>query len=439
MDRTPAPARADATAIAATVERTAGQGAAARQAGCESARPPCRFFLLGKCKFGSSCTFSHDPADGRVPVCSFFERTGTCRYGDDCKFLHGGGTDDHQRPASTTETTTMTTTTTSYPAAAAAAAAGEAAAAAAEVAQQEQYPEAGRASPRAAKSPEAAGGGGKSVKGDDAAAAAAAGGEEMECTGDKCGICLENIPASGKRFGLLNCDHVYCLECLRTWRKSRGPQKDISRTCPECRKVSFFLVPSKEHLKGKEKLKAIQAYKKGLSKLPCKYHKPESSRGSGSGNVNICPFGARCFYAHLDEHGNDVKDKTPPAASAPMRRTCPYLAGRGGGGGGGGGGGSGRASRGSGRRGGRSGGRTGGSGGDSGLGVGHSGHAVGRLGSFDRPFLSSDRDAWMAQLIPDSVNYQQHADYPDVGGQDEHVSIIRRLQQLMLGTADDDY
>ncbi|CAN0534553.1 unnamed protein product, partial [Ectocarpus sp. 8 AP-2014] len=26
-----------------------------------------------------------------------------------------------------------------------------------------------------------------------------------------CGICLENIPAKGKRFGLLNCDHVYCL------------------------------------------------------------------------------------------------------------------------------------------------------------------------------------------------------------------------------------
>lgn len=29
--------------------------------------------------------------------------------------------------------------------------------------------------------------------------------------GDNCGICLENIPASGKRFGLMNCDHVYCL------------------------------------------------------------------------------------------------------------------------------------------------------------------------------------------------------------------------------------
>ncbi|CAN0569740.1 unnamed protein product, partial [Ectocarpus sp. 12 AP-2014] len=113
--------------------------------------------------------------------------------------------------------------------------------------------------------------------------------------------CLENIPAKGKRFGLLNCDHVYCLECLRTWRKSKGAQKDISRTCPECRKVSFFLVPSKEHLKGKAKLKAIQAYKKGLSKLPCKYHKPGNA--SGGGTTTVCPFGSRCFYAHLDENG----------------------------------------------------------------------------------------------------------------------------------------
>lgn len=58
------------------------------------------------------------------------------------------------------------------------------------------------------------------------AAAAAAGGEEerladMDAAEDKCGICLENIPASGKRFGLLNCDHVYCLgEAVWCWRIS---------------------------------------------------------------------------------------------------------------------------------------------------------------------------------------------------------------------------
>ncbi|CAN0117146.1 unnamed protein product, partial [Ascophyllum nodosum] len=46
--------------------------------GTKPARPPCRFFLLGKCKYGDSCTFSHKP-QGRVPVCPFFEQRGSCR------------------------------------------------------------------------------------------------------------------------------------------------------------------------------------------------------------------------------------------------------------------------------------------------------------------------------------------------------------------------
>lgn len=55
-----------------------------------------------------------------------------------------------------------------------------------------------------------------------------------------------------------------------------------------------------------------------------RYHKPARS---GSSATNVCPFGARCFYAHLDEDGNDVKDRTPPPPPASSRRTCPYLRG----------------------------------------------------------------------------------------------------------------
>ncbi|CAN0428998.1 unnamed protein product, partial [Ascophyllum nodosum] len=197
----------------------------------------------GKCKFGASCTFSHEP-QGRIPVCPFFQQRGSCRYGNSCKFLH-------------------------------------------------HIPTAGVAESGAREQEES-----RIVIG----------------LGECCGICLENIPASGKRFGLLNCDHAYCLECLRTWRKSEGPQKDISRTCPECRKVSFFLVPSKEHLKGRAKLKAIQAYKKGLSKFPCKYHKADRSA--------VCPFGVRCFYAHLDKNGRDVKNRPPPRTRRQERATA---------------------------------------------------------------------------------------------------------------------
>lgn len=88
-----------------------------------------------------------------------------------------------------------------------------------------------------------------------------------------------------------------------------------------------------------------------------RYHKParsgsnggsRSSGGSNSSGSNVCPFGARCFYAHLDENGNDVKDRTPPAPPPSSRRTCPYLRGGEGGGGSRGGargGGGGRAGR----------------------------------------------------------------------------------------------
>lgn len=280
-------------ASATEAQRNAGGSGRPRNESAGS-RPPCRFFVLGKCKFGESCTFSHEPC-GRVPVCRFFEKNGNCRYGKDCKFLHGTlGTNDSSGTSRNRAGAGRNASSAAIDYSATVTLAGAS--------------EAG------------AGGGGRAQVADGgrelAGEVAGEGVIELD-DGDNCGICLENIPASGKRFGLMNCDHVYCLECLRTWRKSKGPQKDISRTCPECRKVSFFLVPSKEHLKGKEKVKAIQEYKKGLSKLPCKYHKADGS--------NSCPFGSKCFYAHLDETGVDVKDRAAPPAAAAPRRACPYM------------------------------------------------------------------------------------------------------------------
>lgn len=146
----------------------------------------------GKCKFGDTCSFSHKP-QGRVPVCSFFEKEGSCRYGDGCKFLHGKPSAASTRPA-------------------AAAGAAETAAPASAGLVDGETAGVGEVSfgfPSAA----AAGG----------VAAAEGGGvgpaEPQLDAGDNCGICLENIPASGKRFGLLNCDHVYCLGESRLCRE----------------------------------------------------------------------------------------------------------------------------------------------------------------------------------------------------------------------------
>ena len=40
--------------------------------------------------------------------------------------------------------------------------------------------------------------------------------EERECA-----ICLERISgkmAAHRKFGLLNCEHCFCLDCVRSWR-----------------------------------------------------------------------------------------------------------------------------------------------------------------------------------------------------------------------------
>ena len=48
-----------------------------------------------------------------------------------------------------------------------------------------------------------------------------------------CGICLESVPSSGRKFGLLsNCDHVFCFDCLMNWRKEGSTEAEDRRVCP---------------------------------------------------------------------------------------------------------------------------------------------------------------------------------------------------------------
>jgi hypothetical protein len=46
---------------------------------------PCRFYALGKCNNGSKCTFSHQ--DGGNTICEFYLQ-GSCQFGNYCKFRH---------------------------------------------------------------------------------------------------------------------------------------------------------------------------------------------------------------------------------------------------------------------------------------------------------------------------------------------------------------
>jgi len=126
-----------------------------------------------------------------------------------------------------------------------------------------------------------------------------------------CGICMEivwekeNNP--DKRFGILeNCNHVFCLQCIRKWRASKSYENKIVKACPECRVKSDFITPSKFWFEDQEdKKKIIQDYKTKLSQTACKYFKQGDGR---------CPFGNKCFYLHR------YRDGTLADLPAPTKR-----------------------------------------------------------------------------------------------------------------------
>ncbi|XP_014220706.1 probable E3 ubiquitin-protein ligase makorin-1 [Trichogramma pretiosum] len=129
-----------------------------------------------------------------------------------------------------------------------------------------------------------------------------------------CGVCFETIMEKStreQRFGILpNCNHCFCLSCIRKWRKAKQFENKIIRACPECRVPSDFVCPSMFWVDTKEeKDKLITDYKEALSTKDCKYF----NKGSGK-----CPFGNKCFYLHALPDGTKT-DVGPPAR---MRRNA---------------------------------------------------------------------------------------------------------------------
>ncbi|XP_051823895.1 E3 ubiquitin-protein ligase makorin-1-like [Antechinus flavipes] len=110
-----------------------------------------------------------------------------------------------------------------------------------------------------------------------------------------CGICREVIYEKANpnevRFGILsNCNHTFCLKCIRKWRSAKQFESKIIKACPECRVTSNFVIPSEIWVEERnEKLRLIQKYKEAMSNKPCRYF--DGGRGS-------CPFGSNCFYKH---------------------------------------------------------------------------------------------------------------------------------------------
>ncbi|XP_062539264.1 probable E3 ubiquitin-protein ligase makorin-1 [Armigeres subalbatus] len=135
-----------------------------------------------------------------------------------------------------------------------------------------------------------------------------------------CGICLEVIlekPSREQRFGILpNCSHIFCLECIRTWRQAKNFENKIKRGCPTCRVSSDFVCPSIVWVESREeKEKLINDYKKACNTTHCKHFK----QGTGK-----CPFGNKCFYKHALPNGQLV-DVGGPSRQADSRLRISHL------------------------------------------------------------------------------------------------------------------
>ncbi|XP_036891710.1 E3 ubiquitin-protein ligase makorin-1-like [Sturnira hondurensis] len=115
-----------------------------------------------------------------------------------------------------------------------------------------------------------------------------------------CGICKEVVydkaNPSECRFGILsNCNHTYCLKCIRKWRSAGEFANKIIKSCPECRITSDFVVPSEHWVEEREeKQKLIQQYKEAMNNKVCRYF----NEGRGS-----CRFARSCFYKHAYPDG----------------------------------------------------------------------------------------------------------------------------------------
>ncbi|CAF0793878.1 unnamed protein product [Adineta ricciae] len=104
-----------------------------------------------------------------------------------------------------------------------------------------------------------------------------------------CAICSTDVEAAKRLFGVLdNCDHVFCYECVVSWKRSKYSNAE-SESCPVCKIRSAFITPSKHWFENKEdKYRIVKKHKNHLKTLPCRYYLRHG----------FCRYSDRCFYDH---------------------------------------------------------------------------------------------------------------------------------------------
>jgi len=103
----------------------------------------------------------------------------------------------------------------------------------------------------------------------------------------ECERCGDYVVEKGKRFGVLtDCDHCFCLQCIKEYRN-----QSQSSECPVCGKTSYYVVPSNIMVLDRPRKEAIIShYKDKMKQIPCKYF--DGGRGSCKFGAN-CHYAHR--------------------------------------------------------------------------------------------------------------------------------------------------
>ncbi|XP_067863470.1 makorin, ring finger protein, 4 [Heptranchias perlo] len=109
-----------------------------------------------------------------------------------------------------------------------------------------------------------------------------------------CGICMDKVyektPAKDRCFAILpDCNHAFCVTCIKKWRHSKGFTSKIIKACPECRVVSSYYIPHKYWVVDEQKQMLIDKFKAEKKKIRCKFFLRSNGR---------CPFKSECIYLH---------------------------------------------------------------------------------------------------------------------------------------------
>ncbi|GER37903.1 E3 ubiquitin-protein ligase makorin [Striga asiatica] len=249
----------------------------------------CKFFPHGACLKGEHCEYSHDWKPPPNNICTYYQK-GICAYGSRCKYNHiksplssYGDLSSTEEPLSSTTTEQSHLNGPFYP----------------PPVHNDRCPVCRRwclHSDRPWERDEHV----RACEGKRRRAEAMRRSREVECN-----VCMEFVlskpVAAERRFGiLLECDHSFCITCIRSWRSSTPvpgiDASSASRSCPVCRRLSYFVVPSFVWYSSmEEKKEIVDSYKARLRCIDCKHF----DFGDG-----CCPFGASCFYKHAYRDGS---------------------------------------------------------------------------------------------------------------------------------------